>query len=505
MYDVIVIGAGAGGLTCAATLAHRGYKVLVLEKIHHIGGTSQIFKRGDYFFPMGPLSFSFPNLIKEILMELRIDENIQFTRNHFQLISPDIDIIYSQQWNKFKKLLKKQYREDSYGIDEYFDQFQTLIKSVSKVHEWHPELKKKKKKEVAERELLQKHKSEYEIIEKYNSISSKELLNKFLSSETLIKLLGSQGTYLPVMNMIHLAFMWNVMSFEGIWFPSCGIHGINEKLYQSIVENGGQVKLNTPVKKIIVEECKAKGVITHDDQTFEALWIVANADYKKVFLNFIRPEKLPKEHLEAVKNTAYTGSEFCVYLGIDPSKVDLSKMRANHLFYRAKIEEETKSSPEDFENKEIEICLWSNKNSEFAPNDKKSLVLRVNMPYEHFELWRIGEKKRKDGYQKYKTELAYKLIATVEKILPGLKSAVEILEVATPLTYQDWGQRYKGSVAGWTRDIKKIRLRTKILTRNPINNLLMVGIYSVLEPFLGGYPVSIYTGKLAADLIFEQS
>jgi len=48
-------------------------------------------------------------------------------------------------------------------------------------------------------------------------------------------------------------------------------------------------------------------------------------------------------------------------------------------------------------------------------------------------------------------------------------------------------------------------VETKLLTETPIQNLLMVGIYSVLEPFLGGYPVSMYTGCLAADLILEKS
>ncbi len=505
MYDIIIIGAGVGGLSCAAKLAKNGKKILILEKISHIGGTSHIFKRKGYIFPMGPLSFSFPKLVKKLLKEMDVREEIEFEINHFQLISPNIDIIYSQQWNNFRENLKTHFNREKDGIDLFFDELNNVIDAIKKVYEWHPDFLIGKKKAIAAERMLKMHKAEFDIINKYNRINSKDLLNKYIKDDNLKRLLGSQGTFQPVMSMVHLAFMWNVMSKEGIWFPSCGIHGINQLLNESIIKNGGEIKLNTPVKEVVIENNKAVGVKTFDDQIYKSKWIVANADYKKVFLELINPKNLPEDHLNIVRNTAYTGSELCVYLGLNPNKVDLSKIRANHLFYRLKIEKTITKDPENFENKEIEICVWSNKSPEFAPNNKKSLVLRINMPYSHFVPWRLGEKRRKEGYLEYKKNLAFKLIKTVGNILPGLENAIEVMEIATPLTYSDWGQRYGGSVAGWSRDIKKLRLNTKLLIENPIKRLLMVGIYSVLEPFLGGYPVSMYTGNLAAELILERS
>ncbi|MFX0186583.1 MAG: phytoene desaturase family protein [Candidatus Hodarchaeota archaeon] len=505
MYDVIIIGAGVGGLTCAAKLASKGKKVLILEKIHHIGGTSHIFRRGNFYFPMGPLSFSFPNLVKEILDDIGINQNISFQRSNFQLITPKIDIIYSQEWNNFKEALKELYLEDRIGIEKFFLEFDKLLKVISQVNKWHPEYLIGKKRELAEELLLKIHREEYELYERYKEKSSKILLEKYLENDSLKRLLGSQGTFEPIMNMVHLAFMWNIMSIEGIWFPSCGIHGINELLSEYIQKNNGEIKLNSPVIKIIIENSRAIGVETEEGKFFRAHWIVANADYKKVYLDLIDPNMIAKSYLDIIKNTAYTGSEFCVYLGVDSDKIDFSRMRADHLFYRAKIAKSEDDDLDDFENKEIEICLWSNKSPNFAPEGMKSLVIRVTMPYKHFEKWRIGEKMRKEGYKEYKNALAEKLIKVVEQILPGLSSSIQKIEIATPLTYRDWGQRYNGSVAGWSRDMKKIRVTTKLLIETPIQNLLMVGIYSVLEPFLGGYPVSMYTGCLAADLILEKS
>ena len=503
MYDAIIVGAGIGGLTCASKLALNSKKVLIVEKIHHVGGTSHIFKRGDYYFPMGPLSFSFPNYVKEILADVGVNEDISFKRSHFQLISPDIDIIFSQDWNKFEENLKERYPEEKSGIKTFFKELNVLIYAIGQVHRWHPEYLIGKKKTSAERELLKKHEEEYELIEKYKNISSKIILDEYLKNDSLKRLLGTQGSYKPIMNMIHLAFMWNVMSLEGIWFPSCGIHGINEILAENIQKNGGEIKLNTPVEEILIENSKAMGVRINNTEFYHGEWVVVNADYKTVFLKLINPSNVSNSHLNTIKNTAYTGSELCVYLGIDPERVDLSRMRADHLFYRPKIKNTEHSDPENFENKEIEICIWSSKSPNFAPDKMKSLVIRVNMPYNHFERWRVGEKKRSKGYREYKFSLAEKLIKTTEQIIPGLSTSIQKIEVATPLTYRDWGRRFNGSIAGWSRDIKKINIKTKLLTETPINRLLMVGIYSVLEPFLGGFPVSMYTGQLAADLILE--
>jgi len=104
----------------------------------------------------------------------------------------------------------------------------------------------------------------------------------------------------------------------------------------------------------------------------------------------------------------------------------------------------------------------------------------------------------------YKKKLALSLVKVVENVVPGLSSAIELMEIATPLTYQDWGHRYRGSVAGWSRRMEKVSsFEHKLLINSPIQHFLFVGIYSVLEPFLGGYPVSMHTGNLAANYILE--
>ena len=60
-YDIIVIGSGMGGLSCAALSAKYGSKVLCLESHIKVGGSAHTFSRmhngGKYSFEVGPSIF----------------------------------------------------------------------------------------------------------------------------------------------------------------------------------------------------------------------------------------------------------------------------------------------------------------------------------------------------------------------------------------------------------------------------------------------------------------
>jgi phytoene dehydrogenase-like protein len=309
------------------------------------------------------------------------------------------------------------------------------------------------------------------------------------------------------MSLLTLAFMWNAMSEVGIWHPSCGIHGMSDLMSEAIKRRGGAVRLNAGVAEIRVEKGRVKSVKTEAGESFEAPWIVSNVDPKTTFLELCSPEDLPRPFLSKIAATPYTGSELCVYLGVDPSRVDWSRMRATHLFYRHKdeIPADGLEGLADFENREFEICRWSDNAPGHVPPGKASLVLSVSFPYDHFSGFRTGERKRRADYKPYKAALTKKLIAAAEKALPGLAASVHVVESATPLTYADWGRRYQGSIAGWTWSAEHSgSFTSKLLIKTPFQNLFLVGIYASTELFLGGVPTALHTADLAAGLILGE-
>ncbi len=502
-HEVIVIGAGIGGLCCATKLAKQGKKVVLLEKNPHIGGTSHIFRRDGYAFPMGPLSFSHPQRVKEIFADLGIKERIDFKRNDFQLNAQHLRIVYSQPLEELKKSLVTIFPDEK-GIAPFFAELKEIIDSVEDVWLWHPGYLLGKKREKTLKKKDSNLQNKIKRIDEYSRTPCIYLLEKRLKNPVLINLLGSQGTSAPKMSVLNLAMMWNVMSCVGIWFPSCGIHGLSDLMSEAFQSYGGELKTGCPVEKILIRNGRARGVVCRDGEIYEAFWIVSNADYKRTFFELIEDEAVGNVLIKSLKAIPYTPSELCVYLGVDPQKVDLKAMEAPHIFYRRFYDPNQSPGLEDFDNREVEICFWSDNAPELVPSGKAAVVLRVGFPFDHFSSFWTGEKTRIKKYKPYKEKLARSLIKTVENLLPGLGSAVEVMETATPLTYQDWGQRYRGSLAGWTWSVKNEKaLGGNILVETPIPNLLMAGIYAASELFLGGVPTALHTGAMAADLILE--
>ncbi len=504
IHDVIVIGAGMGGLACAAKLARRGLKVLVLEKNLHIGGTSFIFKRNGYSFPIGPLSIGFPDRVQAVLNELGISCELEFKRNHFRLVTPFLDITYSRPLSILADDLKQVYPEEAEAIQSIFGQLETIINLTKDLDRWHPDYLAGWKKKKAIDSLSLSVKAKMEAIERASAISCRAILGSAIGHDQLRNLIGSQGSDPPDMSLLNLALMWNVMSEVGIWFPSSGLDGLCYLLQDAVLSHGGDIKLAAPVVEILVQGRRVEGVRTLAGDLYRAGWVVSNADIKKTILELLDPSHLERSYLEIIRNVPYTGSELCLYLGVDPRCAGLGRMRATHVFYRKEVRPGSSPDPEDFDNREIEICCWSDNAPTSVPAGRASLVLRVSFPYDHFARWRTAEKQRKAGYKEYKVRLARRLVKTIENLLPGISSSIEVMEVATPLTYRDWGQRTCGSIAGWTWSAEAASiLPGKLLIETPIPNLFMAGIYAATELFLGGVPTALHTGCLAADLIFE--
>ena len=71
--DILIVGAGPGGLASALLLAHSGLKVRVIEKTPFIGGRTRIVEHDGFKFDRGPTFFHYPEVIEEIFQAIGRD------------------------------------------------------------------------------------------------------------------------------------------------------------------------------------------------------------------------------------------------------------------------------------------------------------------------------------------------------------------------------------------------------------------------------------------------
>ncbi len=484
-WDVVIVGAGVGGLTAAAELVKAGLRILVLERNLHPGGTAYVYRRKGFTFPMGPLGFSHPKLVREILRGLGETDDLEFFRVHYRIRAFNMDLPISLSFTEMKEEFPRFFPSEAKGLKQFFEGMEEMISSASSP-----------------------------TMEKSSKISASEYLHGLIKDWRLRHILGSLGTREPYSNLSLLAAMWNLMCQEGIWYPKGGMQSFCERLAKAVTGNpggAGEIRMGMEVREIRVKESRVLGVTLMDGTEMESASVISNADYKTTFLKLIEPKGVPPEWGRAISQARQTGSVFQVCLGVEKEKVDLSVFnKARRLIYRQQKEDFTRKEnpdgdvleahPEALASQELEVSLWN------GEGDKPAIVIRTDADYSHFAKYKIRSGLRSSHYQAYKTKLARAIVREIGPLLPGLENSTFVMDIATPLTFEDQGGRSGGAIAGWSWDYEDFQdHQPKELIKTPIKGLYMAGYQAFSALFMGGVPTAMESGKRAAQAVLQRA
>jgi phytoene dehydrogenase-like protein len=499
-WDAIVIGAGVGGLTAAATLVKAGKRVLVLDKSPHPGGTAYVYQRKGFTFPMGPLGFSSPERVRKALSELGAGQDLQFRRVHYRIKAFGVQVPLSLSFENMGKNLSQVFPQDAVGIGAFFQDTVRIISAMASPEE----------------------KDSRTLLAETGNTSASQYLASRISDWRLRRFLGSIGTHEPYSSMALLAAMWNLMSNEGIWYPVGGMRSFSHRLVRAVAQGSdeqdplGEIRIGAEVRQIRLHHGKVRGVLLADGTGIDAEDVISNADFKTTFLTLMDPRELPDTWRRQLVQAKQTGSVFQVCLGIDTDKADLSAFsKASRLLYRRKEGFSDEGStpmdwlagqidPESLADQELEMSLLSKDDPSLAPKGGSVVVIRTEADHGHFSQYRSQAKRRTPSYKPYKMHLAQALIREAGRIVSGLEGAVQVVDVATPLTFEDQGGRSQGAVAGWSWDYEDTTDYEPLdLTLTPIQGLYMAGYQAYSNLFMGGVPTAITSGQKAAQCLLK--
>jgi all-trans-retinol 13,14-reductase len=523
-WETIVVGAGIGGLTAAAKLVQSGQKVLVLDKSSHAGGTAFLYHREGFGFPMGPLGFSNLDLVQKTLNELGVGSRLKPCRVRYRLRAFDLDIPLSLPFPGMVKELGGFFPADKAGIKNFF----ARIAEISLVK---GPLTKGSPSAPAARKITASH-PHHSQAQGASEISAAAYLHGLIRDPRLRRILGSIGTREPYTGLPLLAAMWDLVARQGIWYPREGIQSLTERLVKAIKGDGdgqqagkgerrnghGEIRLNREVSAIRIKDGRVLGVTLKDGTLLDAEAIISNADYKNTFLKLLGPNAVPRVWHDAVSQARQTGSLLQVCLGIDTQKVDLSAFKeAENILYRRSAEvgkidwDAREIDPGALASQELEVSLRGGNKKRRSSGEKATALIRVEAEHLHFvryrsaatgRRWPFGQ--RTPEYQGYKRRLGQALIHEIESLLPGLAQAIFVMDIATPLTFEDQGGRSEGAVAGWSWDYEDFRdNQPHELIRTPLKGLFMAGYQAFSALFMGGVPTAMESGMRAARAVLD--
>ena len=511
-YDALIVGAGLGGLTAAARLRAEGLRVAVIESDPHPGGTAYIYHRKGFDLPMGPLGFSSPELVIDILRQVGIPEPLELERVHYRLHAFGLETPLSLPYHDMITELSAVFPREEAGISRFFGHMQRISSMQTRLA-----------KEGSSRSRREE------------STSAADYLDKLIKDWRLRRILGSMGSREPYSGMTLLAAMWSLLCDKGIHYPVGGMRRLSDMLAVKVgwdpanpgdetigakalssLKGDGRIGLGTEVAEIRVEGGKVRGVVLSDGSRLEADAVICNADFKATFLRLLPRGAVPYELYRAVSGARQTASNLQVCLGLDASRVDLSAFsKASRIIYRRDLDGRPPDDkgpdwgapeidPQTLAGQELEATLLSADDPALAAGGQAVLVIRVAADHGHFARLRPQRRRRIPGYFAYKTSLADALVKEVSGLAAGLEDAVLYMDVATPLTFEEMGGRSEGAVAGWSWDYMEDTEGGAVeLIRTPIAGLFMAGYQAFSMLALGGVPSAMLSGLKAAEYLLR--
>ena len=424
-HTVCIIGGGMSGLITGALLAKNGYKVTVLEKNHIIGGGLQSFRRGDAVFNTGMQAFcgygddfAFKHFIDYIGLNHDDLHFVPLDADAQEIVWTDKEHIYRlpKTRKKYEEYLISQFPHEAKGIHQLLDAVYEIGSTFD--YFWlHP---------------MQLHSA----AAKYGVVTARQLIDSFISDESLKRLFEYVGMHLgynlSCLPATELGMILNLY-IEGGWRIAGGNLPFAKQLAQYIENQGGKVYNNTEVSKVTAGNRKVISVETVDGHIFTANQYVC-AIPPKAFFKLTTGEVLRSTTFDRIME--YNNDSSCCICHI---KLKPKRMRYhNHLIF-IPTPKSDKSLPHY-----ISMLTPPSLNQGEWAETMEILTFTRYGEYKQWENTRTGH--RGADYEAIKAELAQKTIAYISQFYPELSEAVDFVYVSTPLTVRDYYGNPNGAV-----------------------------------------------------------
>jgi phytoene dehydrogenase-like protein len=432
-YDVIVIGAGFGGVSTAAYLARHGVRVLVIERLDGPGGYAHEFRRGPYVFD--PTIHILAQAgegetIDRLLRYLGVRERCSFVRlphlYRLELGGTRIDV--PEQLQPFIDAHCRAFPGDADGVRGFFalcDRFfseATRVPLRLSIRDLGPAVE------------------DFPTFFAYRTATLGAVLAEHIrdprcraACAAIWPLLGLPPARLSF--EIFARFMISIIS--GLYHCVGGFQRLAEAFVAALEAQGGEIVFDASVERILIERGRVKGVVLADGSVLESPIVISNADARRTFNELVGRDLLPPPLVRKIDRLRPSISSFVVYA---VAAGDLARSGAAHqtFVYDGPDHEGAYDRMSAGRWGFGQLVVPSLHDDALAPAGEQVLTVTSLAGYDIGAPW-----------PEVKPRLQEEILGRLEPLLPGLRERIVFVQSATPETMERYTLNSRGASYGW--------------------------------------------------------
>ncbi len=312
--EVIIIGAGPGGLAAAMLLASSGVRVRIIERLPVVGGRTSSIEAEGFKFDLGPTFFLYPRVLEEIFAAAGAS-----LRNEVEMVrlDPQYRIMFGSGGQidatpnpvEMEKQIASISPADAQGFRKFMDENRAKLRSFEPILE----SPFGSLKDLLNPKLLKA----LPFLHPTKSID--EYLGRFFTDPRVRLAFCFQSKYLG-MSPFRCPSLFSILSFleyeYGVFHPIGGCAAVTKAMARVAERMGVQIQLGESVEEILMTGRKATGLRT-DVATYKADAIVVNADFARAMHKLVPNAARSKWTNEKLAKKKFSCSTFMLYLGVE--------------------------------------------------------------------------------------------------------------------------------------------------------------------------------------------
>jgi phytoene dehydrogenase-like protein len=450
-YDAIVVGGGHNGLVNGAYLAKAGLKTLILERRHLVGGAA-ITEELHPGFSFTTFSYALSLLRPEIIQELDLPKHGFMPLLMPSTFAPTDDgdyLLLGKDKNENHHQIARHSKHDADAYDAYSHMMDQVVHAIRPLMDSiPPDITSKDPEERARMAAIGAYLSDlpprvlHDLVRLLTG-STADILEDYFESDIMQGWLASSGIIGskvgPRSQGSGLVLLYHSFgehdSAYGTWaFHKGGNGGFTQVLARAAEAFGAEIRLESPVDRVITENGRATGVALEDGTEFRAATVVSALDPRRTFMQLVDPRELPTDLVEDISRFKFQGTSSKVNFALDanPTFPGLDG-RSDHYRGFINIGPSLDYLERAFDDAKygwysarpyIDACIQSNVDPDMAPPGKA--VMSSFIQYTPYHL-------RESDWDAEKENLGDVVQARLEEIFPGFGDLVLHREVVTPL------------------------------------------------------------------------